>query len=206
MKMELFSEGAESRIYLVRFMGLDRILKRRIAKNYRINDLDSVIRAKRTKNEAKIIGTVSSLGVNAPNLLFIDKYDLLMSYIAGKNLGHLLKGPDTKGMRKIFGILGNYAAILHNKDIIHGDFTPANVIIGYDNKVYLIDFGLSEISNSIEEKALDLLLMKRAVDKDYFGVFVKNYKKNSKDRAAILKRLDEIERRGRYSIRTLLSN
>jgi Kae1-associated kinase Bud32 len=108
-------------------------------------------------------------------------------------------------MEKTFSTLGEYAAILHNNNIAHGDYTPANVIVGRNADVHIIDFGLSEITTSVEEKALDLLLMKRSVNSFCFSKFAESYKRHCKDCRAILKRLEQIERRGRYNTRTLIT-
>jgi len=198
--MRRIAEGAESYIYSTNFLGFEGIIKKRIKKNYRLSVLDESIRIRRTKNEARIMARLAKLGINSPSLLFLDKYDICMGRIDGTNLNRIAENTNNK---KIFSKLGEYCAILHNNNISHGDFTPANVMIG--DGIYLIDFGLSEITNSIEEKALDLLLMKRSISKDNFDVLIKSYKTNSKDHSMILKRLEEIEKRGRYNTRTLLA-
>ena len=72
-----------------------------------------------------------------------------------------------------------------------------------DNLVYLIDFGLGFHSHKIEDKAVDLHLLKQALDAKHFKIFpeafniiLKNYKANQHD--LIIKRIDTIEKRGRY--------
>lgn len=92
--------------------------------------------------------------------------------------------------------------LMHNGDISHGDFTPANVIKNKEN-YFVIDFGLSELSNSIEEKSIDLLLMKRSISQADYLKFSKGYAKSSKNAKAIFKRLGDIEKRGRYQTRTI---
>ncbi len=201
--MSKISEGAEAYVYSVRFLGSDSILKRRVVKSYRIREMDEAIRAQRTKNEARIMGIVSALGVNSPTVLLVDRYDIIMDRIYGKQLSVLLEG---KGVpERIFADLGRYAAILHNNDIVHGDFTPANVLVVEVGDVALIDFGLSEITNSAEQKAVDLLLMKRSLNQKDFGAFANSYRKHCKQFSVVLKRLAQIERRGRYKTRTIMT-
>src|SRR4030042_1167648 len=48
--------------------------------------------------------------------------------------------------------------------IINGDLTTSNMILNPDNKLYFIDFGLSFHSNKIEDKAVDLHLLKQALN------------------------------------------
>ena len=201
--MKMISEGAEARIYSVRLMGIGAVLKRRIKKDYRIEDIDTGLRVARTKNEARIMALASELEINAPVLLFVDRYDIFMSRVDGTMLSDLLNSEDD--LKGVFPILGKYAAILHNNNIAHGDYTPANIIVEKGENPHVIDFGLSEITTSIEEKALDLLLMKRSVDTPHFNKFMESYKHHCKDGGLILKRLELIEKRGRYNVRTLIT-
>lgn len=206
MKIGKLSEGAEAEIYSTKFLGVDSVIKKRITKNYRINAIDEKIRTQRTKNEARIMSAVSSTTINAPKVLLVDKYDIIMDRVHGENLNRILDlGRRLNGMGKIFTTIGEYAALLHNNNIVHGDYTPANFLVGKDNSVYLIDFGLSNITSSIEDKALDLLLMKRSLDKKSFEEFIKAYSILSEDAKVIIGRLKQIEKRGRYNTRTLMT-
>ena len=64
--MILIKQGAEANIYLDE----NKIIKKRIKKNYRINLIDDKIRKFRTRREAKVIEKVD----NAPKLIrFSDK-------------------------------------------------------------------------------------------------------------------------------------
>lgn len=198
--MRKISEGAESSIYAARLLGLDCILKRRIEKSYRLKEIDEGLRVRRTRNEARIMGFVSSLGISAPLLLMVGRYDIYMSRLDGKNLNCV----NLKDGRAIFSTIGSYAALLHDNDITHGDFTTANVMVN-GNCISIIDFGLSEITNSMESKALDLLLMKRSASTTQFGILLESYMRKCKDSGAIVSRMKEIEKRGRYNTRTMLT-
>ena len=70
--------------------------------------------------------------------------------------------------------------------------------------VYFIDFGLGFISHKFEDKAVDLHLLKQALEakhfKDWevlFNEVLKGYK-NFKDSKIVLERLKAVEKRGRY--------
>ncbi len=207
MKMKEISEGAEAHIYSMDFLGFDCVLKRRTKKPYRINGIDRNLRLQRTRKEAKIIGLVSSFGINSPSVLLVGKYDIVMSRLYGVGLNEILNSKTgIKDLKGIFSTLGDYAATLHDRNIIHGDYTPANVIVGKDGKVYIIDFGLSDITDSVEDKALDLLLMKRGVDGVCFKEFIAKYKAKCSKSSEIIRRLEEIEKRGRYNTRTLITD
>jgi len=71
------------------------------------------------------------------------------------------------------------------------------------NKIYIIDFGLGFISRKIEDKAVDLHLIKQALEakhwqnhEDLFKEFTKGYTWTESKKA--LERLVTVERRGRY--------
>jgi len=70
-------------------------------------------------------------------------------------------------------------------------------------KIYFIDFGLGFHSKRIEDKAVDLHLIRQALEakhflywKSLFEHIIKGY--NSKDKDKILKQLEKVETRGRY--------
>ncbi|MGC8669604.1 MAG: KEOPS complex kinase/ATPase Bud32 [Candidatus Micrarchaeia archaeon] len=200
--MKKISEGAEASIYLLRAYDCDAVLKYRQSKAYRVRRLDEMLRSRRTRIEAKALSLAHHAGVNAPRLLLVSKYGMLTTKIEGLILKELLERQNTKLVLNKAGI---YLAMLHNAGIIHGDYTPAN-IMAKGSSVYVIDFGLALFSNAIEDKALDLLLMKRSISKKQFKDFIEGYKAHAKSSKSILERLGMIERRGRYQSRTLTTN
>ena len=194
--MKQLSEGAEAKIYLAKTAGTNVVIKNRIEKKYREKALDDSIRAARNRIEARILYKVSRAGVPAPRLIAASKHTIVMSWIDGRMLNK------TRHTSKIMERAGEHLASLHNADISHGDYTPANLMVG-KNEVYVIDFGLASITNSLEEKATDLLLMKRSTAKSAFRSFLKGYERKSRMHEEIVARLDDIERRARYQSRTL---
>ncbi len=205
--MKIIGEGAEAKIYQGRFLGFDTIVKDRIKKRYRIDLIDNALRKQRTKREAKILYMAATNGLMVPSVLFVGDTTLIIKKIDGVGL-HEIINENTIGESKYRDLLflaGRYAGIMHNLNIAHGDYTPANMMLDKSNRLWIIDFGLSEITSSIEEKALDLLLMKRAIPKSLFENFLKGYRTECKDADKTIARLAEIEKRGRYQTRTLLT-
>ena len=200
--MKKISEGAEAEIYRTEFLGIPCILKRRVPKRYRIRSIDEALRMQRTRKEARIMGIASSSGCGSPRVVLVGKYEIAMTSVGGVLLNDML---DSAG-GMIMESVGKSLAMMHNSGITHGDFTPANVIVGGDGKPHVIDFGLSEITDSVEERALDLLLMKRSVGDVQYSRLVKGYSRSFRGWKAVLRRLSDIERRGRYSVRTMLSS
>ena len=118
-------------------------------------------------------------------------------------LSEKLNSYNEKKQFKIMQTLGEEVAKLHENDIIHGDLTTSNTLLRED-KVYLIDFGLGFISNRNEDKAVDLHLIKQALEAKHFNHYEKFFNavlegyKTSKHHLATLKRLEAVEKRGRY--------
>ena len=198
MKSKLLFQGAEAKIFLDKNI----ISKQRIPKTYRHPQLDNLIRKRRTKAEAKLLIKSLSVGANVPKILNIDKFDIKIEFIHGDHLSETLNSYPEKKQFQVMRQLGEQVAILHQNDIIHGDLTTSNTILS-KNKIFLIDFGLGFISTKIEDKSVDLHLIKQALEakhfqnnKELFENFTKGYKHKDSDK--ILERLNIVEKRGRY--------
>ena len=192
--MKLIGRGAEAELYLDK----NKVVKKRISKNYRIKELDVPLRKFRTRREAKIIEKLPK-EIPVPELLKIDdkNMNLEMSYIKGKKVRDVL---DNK--IKICREIGQKIALMHNLGIIHGDLTTSNMI--YNKQVYFIDFGLSFFSEKIEDKAVDLHLLRQALESKHYTVYEKafklvldGYKSKAKNYNQIMKRFEQVELRGR---------
>lgn len=189
--MKEIARGAEAVIYLDN----DRIIKHRVSKGYRIKEINDVLRKTRTRREVRIL---EKLSVPHPKLFsFDDKKAIIeMEFIDGSKLRDVLS---VKHSRKI----GEYIAKMHNEGIIHGDLTTSNMIV-QDDEIYFIDFGLSFFSEKFEDKAVDLHLLKEALESKHYKIaditfkkILLSYKKHAKDSKEILARLTLVEERGR---------
>ena len=129
-----------------------------------------------------------------------------MQHIPGDRLSETLNTYPEKKQFKLLQQIGQQTAKLHENHIIHGDLTTSNTILSSkNNKVYIIDFGLGFISQRIEDKAVDLHLIKQALEakhfqnhKDLFKQFLKTYKQEYKESSQVLEQLKKVESRGRY--------
>jgi len=78
------------------------------------------------------------------------------------------------------------------------------MILDKNNEVWFIDFGLGFISLRIEDKAVDLHLIKQALEAKHFKNWQEYWKnielgyKTSKDYSKIFEQLKKVESRGRY--------
>jgi len=193
----LIAQGAEARLFLEN----DRILKNRFRKTYRLDALDSKLRGFRTRREAKVLEKLKMINFPSPALIQSDdKEDIVMQKIEGKLIKDVLEKSEYK---RLCSEIGKKIAILHNNSIIHGDLTSSNMILG--NEIYFIDFGLSFFSEKAEDKAVDLHVLKEALSSKHYRIgdecfkaVIESYKKEAKDSYLILKRLEAVEKRGRY--------
>ncbi len=197
--MKKIYQGAESIIWLDEEKNV--IIKERIKKGYRLEELDEKIRKKRTEKEAKILEKVRRIGINVPKVLNVEDFKIEMEFINGKRLKEILNEQNFEFFAKE---LGKIVATLHSNNIVHNDLTTSNFIF-CEGKIYLIDFGLSEISNKIEKFAEDLLVLYYALKSAHFNIFEKfwekfleSYKENFEKANEVIKRLNEIFMRGRY--------
>jgi TP53 regulating kinase and related kinases len=199
MTTKIIAQGAEAKILLSN----NFIIKDRIKKSYRIPELDNKIRKQRTKAETKLLLKASEI-INAPKPFFNPLfYQIKMPFIDGKKLSEHLNSFNLKKQKEICLQIGKDISKLHDTEIIHGDLTTSNMILVKD-KIFFIDFGLGFISQKLEDKAVDLHLLKQALEAKHFKnweVLLKEIEKgykSSKDATKVLEKLKAVERRGRY--------
>jgi TP53 regulating kinase-like protein len=111
---------------------------------------------------------------------------------------------------KILKEIGKNIAILHKNGHIHGDITTSNVILTNSQDIFIIDFGLHDYSDHIEDKSTDLHLFKRVLISSHgndfhicFEAFLDGYREGyeaekEKECEEIIKNVSIIETRGRY--------
>ena len=75
----------------------------------------------------------------------------------------------------------------------------------FDKEIFFIDFGLSFFSRKIEDKAVDLHLLKEALESKHSKIWEKCYKaalgsyaEKAVDGKDVLERIKIVEKRGRY--------
>jgi TP53 regulating kinase-like protein len=207
---EIFTsvEGSEARVELCEWYGKPAIRKIRTRKKYRNEVLDRSLRARRTKEEAEILHLSKLAGINSPEIYFADpgSFEIIMEFVQGTLLKDLQK--TNKGSQNAFELAGKYAARLHKKGIIHGDLTTKNMLWSTMGMIFL-DFGLSFISDRLEDKAEDLHLLKQALKSTLdppmaqkcFEAVLAGYRAEMGDSItkSVRKQITKIELRGRYA-------
>ena len=194
--MTLIAQGAEAIITLSK----NKVIKDRISKSYRIKELDEKIRRQRTKKEVKLLEKASNL-IPVPEIISSDKYQIELEFIKGKKLSDCLDS--LKNKEEICIKTGENTAKLHDSNIIHGDLTTSNMLLK-KQELFFIDFGLGFESNKDEDKAVDLHVLKEALEARHFNNSKRFWQKvlkgynSSKNSKNVLKRLETVEKRGRY--------
>jgi TP53 regulating kinase and related kinases len=217
---QIIAQGAEA----ILIKDNKALIKDRIKKGYRPPSLDMNLRKKRTRHEARIIEKASKF-IQVPKIINTDDFQIEMDFIEGKKLSEFLDKATKSEKIKICKEIGKNISKLHEHDIIHGDLTTSNMIWSIyppekrsaesklkqedmtkphtGSKLYFIDFGLSFHSARIEDKAVDLHLLKQALESKHFQDYdfllkecLKNYKWSKSPE--VLKQLEKVESRGRY--------
>jgi len=206
---KLIRKGAEASIYLSKWFELSAIRKERLPKSYRQKALDDAIRMQRTLREALLIAKAREAGVPTPLIYFIDskKAEIIMQNLEGKRLKEIFLKGDMALKKKLAREVGRTVARLHSAGIVHGDLTTSNFIF-YDNKLYLIDFGLASQSTKFEDMGVDLKLIKEVLNSAHHTEFQKLYPQivsgyeevaGEERTKKVLEVVSEIEKRGRYA-------
>ncbi len=203
--MKLVKKGAEADIFITSWDGQKAILKIRKKKEYRNNVLDTRIRTLRTIREAKMISEAKTVGVTTPNVYFVDqkKCEIYMQFIVGKTVRDL----PTKSIIKKCHDIGNIVGTLHKNGLMHGDLTTSNFILSKKGLV-LLDFGLAQRANQVEDYAIDLRLFKEVLNSAHAHIFhgawnsfLQGYEKvmGKTVMSKIISHVQIIEKRGRYA-------
>jgi len=207
--MGLIKKGAEANLFLEDWHGEKIIIKKRISKVYRIPPLDLEIRSSRTAFESQLLHDAKLAGVPTPIVFLVDLVgtSIVMQYVGGVQVKQVLNNMAKRDRIKLCRQIGKMIGRLHKKGIVHGDLTTSNMILTSNGKVYFIDFGLGDHSESLESRGVDLHLMKRALQsthykfiKECFEAVMQGYaaEVGSNNAAVVANRIQEIERRGRY--------
>ena len=102
----------------------------------------------RTLREAQAIAKLSH-----PNVVvvydvgpFRDEIFIAMEFVEGHTVGYWLQAaPRTwQEVLKVFLAAGNGLLAAHEKDLVHRDFKPDNVMVGADGQIRVMDFGLAQ--------------------------------------------------------------
>ena len=194
------SKGAEAVIY----RSVNKIIKERVRKSYRIPELDLKLRKYRTKTEAKLLNEARRIGINTPRIVEVREFSIIMEFINGEKVKNILNKINQEERKAISFEIGKSIGKLHAYGIVHGDLTTSNMILS-DGKVFFIDFGLGFFSKRIEDFATDLSVLKESLKATHYkylneiwNKIIEGYKASNPHWKEILSHLEKVEMRGRY--------
>lgn len=204
--MEIVRRGAEAEIRRGTWLGRDVIVKSRVPKAYRHADLDRSLRASRTRNETRLIHEARRMGVPTPIIYDIDllNAEIVMEEVKGPRVKDELDMGGPEKVRTLCQEIGRLIALLHRGGIVHGDLTTSNMIMS-DGRMWFIDFSLGARSATVEEKGVDLHLLKEAFQSAHstllpsFPLILESYQQHYGGAAEVIRKMKEIEGRGRYT-------
>ncbi len=203
--MKIVQRGAEAVLYMGTHEGEKTLVKERVKKGYRIQELDSVIRRRRTRMETRMLDRARRAGVHTPKVWSSEGSKITMEWIEGKRVKDCLNDMPKNERMKAYKLIGGAAARLHKAGLVHGDLTTSNMILKGD-RLYVIDFGLGKMSEKVEDQAVDLYLLYEAIRSTHFRLLEEAWKNVLKAYMlkytianAVIKRLDKIKSRRRYA-------
>ncbi len=205
-----FKKGAEAELEQSIVDEQNVLIKKRIKKRYRDNNLDEELRKKRTRAEVKLLQEASKV-INVPKIINVDEKNsvIVMEFISGKPLKEVVLRKE-----KLCIEAGKRIRALHDMGIIHGDLTTSNILfvdkkqvwdeilkrIEKKGELFFIDFGLGFFSTKIEDKATDLVVFKKTFNathsslKKGWSKVIKGYNPSKE----MITCMEKIEKRARY--------
>jgi N6-L-threonylcarbamoyladenine synthase/protein kinase Bud32 len=189
---ETAERGAEASVNLT-----DKdAVKTRLSKGYRVPELDQHLIIERTRAEARSISAARRVGVPVPVIRDVTDHEIVMEKLDGDVLKYVMNENYAKDA-------GVTVGKLHKAGITHGDLTTSNMI-RHNGRVYLIDFGLSQMTGEIEPRGVDLHVLFQTLEsttedpESLKNAFIEGYCAAFPEAAGVILREHEIELRGRY--------
>ncbi len=204
--MAVHRVGAEARLDSAEWMGRKVVHKQRVVKAYRHATLDKSLQTFRIKNEVRLMLEARRAGIAVPVIYSVDLSDnrIVMEEIEGHRVKDALEELPKEGAEEVARKIGEIAAKLHANDIVHGDLTTSNMLLD-GNRIVVIDFSLGSKTSELEDKGVDMHLLEEAFHSahyrrsELYELVKDSYVKSYPDGAAVLKKVQEIEKRGRYT-------
>ena len=189
---ETAERGAEAAVDLT---GIDAV-KTRLSKGYRTPELDRHLITERTRAEARCIAAARRGGVPTPIIRDVTDTSIIMEKLEGDVLKYVISPEYARAA-------GETVGRLHRTGLVHGDLTTSNMI-WKDARVYLLDFGLAQMTEEIEPRGVDLHVLFQTLESTtetpdiLRAAFTEGYRTAFLGADAVLAREHEIELRGRY--------
>lgn len=141
---ELLSDSGHNLVYRAQMGGKWVVLK--AAKP---NEGEQIRNQLLLEREFEIMHRLDSIYVAQTTAMVDDPQlgrSILMEYVHGRPLDRFIaENPSSAERRRVADELMEVLIFLHERQVVHGDLKPSNILIAYsDNHVRLIDFGFSD--------------------------------------------------------------
>ncbi|KAK2152600.1 hypothetical protein LSH36_323g02018 [Paralvinella palmiformis] len=213
----LLKQGAEAKIYTGVYLGKLCIIKERFPKKYRHPALELSLSQQRTKSEVRSMLRCRTQGIQTPAVFFVNTEEnkIYMEYVNDSvtvrdYIIQVQSSSDDAAsslLKPLAYKIGEKLGKMHNKNIIHGDLTTSNMLLRKPVEnldIVLIDFGLSYINSTNEDKGVDLYVLERAFlsthpnTESLFSVLLDGYQNGYRNGVGdVVRKLNEVRLRGR---------
>jgi TP53 regulating kinase-like protein len=209
LELHPLHRGAEADLFRSELPPWKAVVKRRVRKAYRNEELDAKIRKERTVKESSAIHDAKIAGARTPSILGLDleRYSIIMTFVDGAVARDAIDTMNNSSRLTLLEELGRQVGFLHSAGIVHGDLTTSNIILPEDGKPFIIDFGMATKSSEAEDRGTDLHLLQRSLIATHaldatssFKRVAKGYHEAAGEETtrSSLRKAAEIARRGRY--------
>ncbi len=149
----LLGQGGMSQVYLATHLGLDRQVAVKMLQQLSREPAEQWGFVEQFQEEARILAQLDHVNLAAIMDLFLDQQMpyLVMEYIQGRTLEEIVElAPRRLSQRKVLDWTAQLLDVLeylHTRQppVIVRDLKPANVMLGADNRLRLLDFGLAKL-------------------------------------------------------------
>jgi len=198
--------GAEARLDSAEWMGREVVVKQRVVKGYRHPALDRSLQTSRLRNEVRLMFEARRAGIAVPVIYSVDFAGsrIVMQEVMGVRVKDALNELPEPRAEEVCAKIGEIAGRLHMNDIVHGDLTTSNMLLEGD-RIVLIDFSLGSKTSELEDKGVDMHLLEEAFHSAHHArsrlheVVKDSYSKVYPQGDLVLRKVKEIEKRGRYT-------
>src|SRR6267378_1344619 len=123
--------GAEADLFLSQLLPWKVVVKRRVRKAYRHEQLDASIRRERTIKESSAIRDAKVGGARLPSILGLDieRSTIIMTFIEGLLARDTIDSMNNARRLSLLKELGRQVGFLHSAVIMHGDLPTSNIIV-----------------------------------------------------------------------------
>ena len=150
MVLGLLGRGGMGEVYAAHDPELDRTVAIKLLRAMRAAAAATATRGARLLREAQAIAKVSH-----PNVVVVydvgtvdDRIFIAMEFVDGHTLGYWMQAEQRTlaEILEVFSAAGRGLAAAHEKELVHRDFKPDNVMVAADGQVRVMDFGLVRLA------------------------------------------------------------